>query len=432
MRHIFSRCLFFAFLATVPGIFVFAQNRNVLASQIEYAAVHATYSTDVAAYHSRLPLSTSLKVTNLDNNKTIEVRVMGRVSGSPGQAIHLSEEAALLLDIDDLDHTPVKVEVVSNQVASAPESIEAPEESSESSPVAFAEEQSDAFDDIETEGTSPQWAAPQETVEVATPLAATVPETETDSWVDEEEEPSDWLSQTSEVPPAVAAVFSENTEVSETADYSAPTPPPAPVRPAPQPPVRTAVPNRPPRTAVVTRQVPPRQPAAPPQRVTVTPETFEQQKNIRITVNVNGRDYMFEIHGDGQTASSAPVIPPASAASVVPPPPRPGSASSPTERRSFSNEQPVLSNAGAAKITPNIPDPNSNGIYRVQVGAFENRNLAKTAYDRLKAAGFNPAYEPYSNMHRVVISGVRAADIPQVARRLGVAGFSSAWIRREN
>jgi cell division septation protein DedD len=68
----------------------------------------------------------------------------------------------------------------------------------------------------------------------------------------------------------------------------------------------------------------------------------------------------------------------------------------------------------------------------VQVGSFENRNLARAVYDRLRAAGFDPSYEPYNNMHRVVISGIRAADIPQVARRLGAAGFSSAWIRKEN
>jgi rare lipoprotein A len=68
----------------------------------------------------------------------------------------------------------------------------------------------------------------------------------------------------------------------------------------------------------------------------------------------------------------------------------------------------------------------------VQVGSFENRNLARAAFDRLKNAGFNPSYEPYNNLFRVVIPGVRAADIPQVARRLGAAGFTSAWIRKEN
>jgi hypothetical protein len=35
-------------------------------------------------------------------------------------------------------------------------------------------------------------------------------------------------------------------------------------------------------------------------------------------------------------------------------------------------------------------------------------------------------------MFRVVIPGIRAADISQIARRLGDLGFSSAWIRKEN
>jgi cell division septation protein DedD len=79
-----------------------------------------------------------------------------------------------------------------------------------------------------------------------------------------------------------------------------------------------------------------------------------------------------------------------------------------------------------------MPDPNSNAVYRVQVGSFENRNLARAVFDRLKNAGFNPSYQPYNNMFRVVIPGIRAADMPQVARRLWAAGFTSAWIRREN
>jgi cell division septation protein DedD len=127
-------------------------------------------------------------------------------------------------------------------------------------------------------------------------------------------------------------------------------------------------------------------------------------------VTVNDRDYLIEIPGDGQTpARAVPATP-----SAVSPPAVTSSA------------------AAAARIIPSMPDPNSNAVYRVQVGAYANRNIAREAFDRLRAAGFSPAYEPHNNLHRVVVSGVRAADIPQVARRLGAAGFPSAWIRKEN
>jgi cell division septation protein DedD len=79
-----------------------------------------------------------------------------------------------------------------------------------------------------------------------------------------------------------------------------------------------------------------------------------------------------------------------------------------------------------------MPDPNGRGVYRVQVGAFSNTNFAQESYNRLRAAGFNPAFEQYGNVYRVVISGVRAADMPLVAQRLGNAGFAEAWIRQEN
>jgi hypothetical protein len=50
---------------------------------------------------------------------------------------------------------------------------------------------------------------------------------------------------------------------------------------------------------------------------------------------------------------------------------------------------------------------------------------------RLKAAGFSPAFERYSNLYRVVLSGIPSAEVSLLAQRLGSAGFSEAWIREE-
>ena len=83
------------------------------------------------------------------------------------------------------------------------------------------------------------------------------------------------------------------------------------------------------------------------------------------------------------------------------------------------------------KITPGMPDPSGNGVYRVQVGSFSNTGLAQQCFNRLKAAGFTPFYEQYGSLYRVVITGVQAADMAGVIRRLESAGFTDAWIREE-
>ena len=82
-------------------------------------------------------------------------------------------------------------------------------------------------------------------------------------------------------------------------------------------------------------------------------------------------------------------------------------------------------------VTPGMPDPYSNGVYRVQLGSFSNTGLAQQCFNRLKAAGFTPFYEQYGSLYRVVISGIQAADMAGVIRRLEAAGFTDAWIREE-
>jgi hypothetical protein len=81
------------------------------------------------------------------------------------------------------------------------------------------------------------------------------------------------------------------------------------------------------------------------------------------------------------------------------------------------------------KVRPRMPDPRSGLVYRVQVGAYLKAGNAESSFNRLRAAGFSPAYERKGNYHRVIISGVRAADMRDVVRRLGSAGFSEVWLR---
>ena len=83
------------------------------------------------------------------------------------------------------------------------------------------------------------------------------------------------------------------------------------------------------------------------------------------------------------------------------------------------------------KIIPQTPDPKSNKVYRVQAGAFRNAAFAQDCFDRVRAAGFSPGFELNNGIYRVVIPGVYAADIAQVALRLDLQGFTEILLREE-
>ncbi|MFP3089084.1 SPOR domain-containing protein [Treponema sp. TIM-1] len=84
------------------------------------------------------------------------------------------------------------------------------------------------------------------------------------------------------------------------------------------------------------------------------------------------------------------------------------------------------------QVTPRMPDPRSGKIYRLQVGAFSNELNAREAVFRLREVGFDPAYELYGGYCRVVLTGIRAADVEAIIRRVGAAGFIQVFIREES
>jgi cell division protein FtsN len=89
-------------------------------------------------------------------------------------------------------------------------------------------------------------------------------------------------------------------------------------------------------------------------------------------------------------------------------------------------------NLPPAVVKPAMPPANSYHIYRVQVGAYKSTVNAREVFDHLVTLGFTPAYERYGDMYRVVLSGVRAQDLPEVARLIGYAGLREIIIRAEN
>lgn len=106
------------------------------------------------------------------------------------------------------------------------------------------------------------------------------------------------------------------------------------------------------------------------------------------------------------SASTAPAVLPPSAAAVAP-------------------------RGRTALIKPALPFPDSGKKYRIQVGAYKDSKHAADAFNRLGAAGLAPAYERFGEYYRVVLAGVAAHEVGNIADRLGAAGFAEALVREE-
>jgi rare lipoprotein A len=71
-------------------------------------------------------------------------------------------------------------------------------------------------------------------------------------------------------------------------------------------------------------------------------------------------------------------------------------------------------------------------LYRIQVGSYKIPRNAADAFEKLKNAGLNPAYERSGEYYRVVVSKLRSDEVQDVAAKLGTAGFREALIRAED
>lgn len=82
-------------------------------------------------------------------------------------------------------------------------------------------------------------------------------------------------------------------------------------------------------------------------------------------------------------------------------------------------------------VIPGIPPAGTGKYYRLQVGSYKAARYALAAFDKLKTLGLTPAYERYGEYYRVVLSGVKAEEVPSLTERLGTAGFPEILIREE-
>ncbi|HUC66361.1 MAG TPA: septal ring lytic transglycosylase RlpA family protein [Stellaceae bacterium] len=73
----------------------------------------------LTAAHRTLPLDTKVKVTNLENGKSVEVKVNDRGPYIPGRVLDLSTEAAKLLGMEKEGLALVRIEVLPDQLVEA-------------------------------------------------------------------------------------------------------------------------------------------------------------------------------------------------------------------------------------------------------------------------------------------------------------------------
>jgi hypothetical protein len=84
---------------------------------------------------------------------------------------------------------------------------------------------------------------------------------------------------------------------------------------------------------------------------------------------------------------------------------------------------------GDIMVSPGLPDPNGNKMYRLQVGAFNSQNAAANTFRSLQDAGFSPVYEHSQNFYRVIIADVPASSVASTVQRLGSIGIKQIWVR---
>jgi len=66
----------------------------------------------LTAAHKTLPFNTLVEVTNLNNGRTVEVRINDRGPFVPGRIIDLSRKAATILDMLESGVVPVKLKII--------------------------------------------------------------------------------------------------------------------------------------------------------------------------------------------------------------------------------------------------------------------------------------------------------------------------------
>lgn len=71
-------------------------------------------------------------------------------------------------------------------------------------------------------------------------------------------------------------------------------------------------------------------------------------------------------------------------------------------------------------------------IWRIQLAAFSNEPNATRFATKLRSDGFNPAFEKFDTITRVVLSGIKENDLAATKARLDGAGYMGYLVRVES
>ncbi len=71
-------------------------------------------------------------------------------------------------------------------------------------------------------------------------------------------------------------------------------------------------------------------------------------------------------------------------------------------------------------------------LWRIQLGSFSLEDNATRFVVNLRKDGFNPAFEKNSGMFRVVLTGIKSAELARIKDNLAKAGYSGYLVRQES
>ncbi|MDR2376744.1 MAG: septal ring lytic transglycosylase RlpA family protein [Treponema sp.] len=343
------------------------------------------------AAHPTLPFGTLLTVTNMNNGRSVNVRVNDRGPFVSSRIIDLSQAAAQILDMVSTGTAPVVVESMKS----------ASTYSQGTGGTYQADTTSNAVSQGGYTSATSQIYTPYPSYQ--TPVYQNPPAQSGEPVVVQVQPPQQQITQYFQQPQAQAQTQTPLQQVQPTQQVLPVQQVIQPVQPIVQP----ITPQQPSQPAVQSTQTP-----VSPQVQSPAPAQTTQPVQINIPIEVR------------------PVV---SSESIVIPVPRTEAASAePSPTVAATAATPALS---VSPPVPAVPLPavtvKPNTIYRIQVGSFREVRNALAAAERLKNAGLNPAYERNGEFFRVVVSEIPSEEVNSVLQKIGSAGFESPLLREE-
>ncbi|MDR0290112.1 MAG: septal ring lytic transglycosylase RlpA family protein [Treponema sp.] len=365
-------------------------------------------STLFTAAHPTLPFGTFLIVTNKNNNRQVTVKVNDRGPFVASRIIDLSKAAAEHIDMVHSGTVPVIISTLSTTYLQPPP-LEILAVSPPAAPIHVPDSQPPTMVLPPEPSAPPRQASPSHfsyppiTLNVFPPAQ---PQPQAQPQVQPQPLP----------PPPPPQMLP---------------PPPPPLTPQPQPiaqpPAPPALP--PPYTEYLPPppyvEMPQQQPAPPPQYLPPPPYVEMPQQQPAPPPQYLPPPPYVELP---QPQTPPPYSPPAHAEAPMPPALPPSAPPQMPAPADFLPPSPPSASASGIRLIPDI-NPVPGTVYRLQVGSYRAPRNAVDAFDKLKRAGLNPAYEQHGDFYRVVLAGIQGTEIPSVKDKLERAGFREAVIR---